>query len=311
MQNIIKNLLLFLAALLLFGLFYLLNTKNYTSRLHVDREIADLKNYIEDVYKINPYDFKISSLEHFNDSAYQSMSERLLNGGLQLVMYVPENACADCIIREYDKMNFLPGYVQDNTFIMTSFPRVRDVKMWLNSREYRYPVYNSSSFGKSDFGAENQLTLFLVDESGIPANFFIVKRQYPDFSDNYYKHVVSEFAKKHGDFENEDNTPDDEKPEIKVINRHDFGELSLKDKVFTCFEFENTSTVPFHITDISTNCGCTVPEWERKPVGIGETAKVKVEFVAETAGFFSKRITVYSNAKGSPHTLTIVGRVKN
>ena len=67
---------------------------------------------------------------------------------------------------------------------------------------------------------------------------------------------------------------------------------------------------PLFITDVRTNCGCTASEWDRKPANTGEKLKVKVEFTAENTGFFSKRITVFSNAKDSPHNLTITGKVK-
>ena len=305
-----KNILLIVSACLLFGLFYWFNTKNHVTKGHYEMRNKDLLNYVEDIYKISAYDFKISSLTHFNDSLFRSINERLRNNDLQLVLYIPQNYCQDCVIRIIDKFKSLPDIMQDKIFIMTSFTRERDVRMWLSSHKYRYPVYNSLSFGMTNFGSKNRMTLFLVDSSGIPSNFFMLEKIFPDISDKYLNYVISEFEKDMGGFEYEEELSSDEKPEIKFNSKHDFGALNLRDKVFTCFEFENLSSAPFVINEVRTNCGCTVTEWDKKPVGKGGILKVKVEFVAESIGIFSKRITVFTNAKNSPHSLTITGVVR-
>ncbi|GHT67943.1 hypothetical protein AGMMS50239_32030 [Bacteroidia bacterium] len=287
-----------------------MNTKDSTSNIHLKKEIAELKQYIEDVYTINPYEFNIASLEHYNDSAYQSITERLDSDKPQLVLYIPENACLDCIINEYEKLKTLPNCMQDRIFIMVSYPRKRDVMMWISSHKYIYPVYNNPYFGMSAFGSKNQLTLFVVNKTGIPANFLILKRDLHNMSDDYYKMIIPKFEKYSGITPVEEVISNDQKSEVEFTGKHNFGLLHLKNKGFTVFEFENISSVPFVIKDIKTNCGCTVPEWDRKPVAKGEKAKVTVEFAAMQKGVFSKRITVFSNAKDSPHTLTITGNVE-
>ena len=305
-----KSILLFVSACLIFGLFYLLNTKNYVPEVISEKKTAELIRYIEDVYKINSHDFNILSLTRYNDSLYRSVSERLSDKGLHLVLYIPEKNCQDCIVKMIEKFSSLPAAMQDRIFIMTSFPRERDVRMWLGSHKYRYPVYNSVSFGTGAFVFKNRVTLFMVNSSGVPYGFFVPDRIVPDISDNYFNYVISAFEKETVGIEEDEALSSDEKPEIKVPGTHNFGELTLKEKVFTYFEFENLTSVPFVIADVRTNCGCTVSEWDRKPAGKGEKLSVKVEFSAEEIGFFSKRITVFSNAKGSPHTLTIAGNVK-
>jgi hypothetical protein len=302
--------LLIVSMVFLYGLFYWLNTKDNTDTARFEEENLELKKYIENVYAINPYEFNIAMLNHYNDSIYPSITERLSNEGLHLVLYIPEKACQDCVIKEYEKLLSLPAHIQDKIIIMTSFLKTRDVKMWISSRKYKYPVYNNPLFKISSFGAKNELVLFLVNESGIPTNFLILKTIFPGISDNYYKYVIHEFEKEYGNAIYEDTLSIGEKAEVKVVNNHDFEELNLKEKVFTFFEFENVSSVPLFITDVRTNCGCTAPEWDRKQANTGEKLKVKVAFTAENTGFFSKRITVFSNAKDSPHNLTITGKVK-
>jgi len=306
-----KSILLLVSVCLLFGIFYALNTKNYVPEVISEKKTAELIRYIEDIYKINPHDFNMLSLTRYNDSLYLSVRERLLDQGLHLVLYIPEKNCQDCVVKVIEKFKSFPDFMQDRIFLMTAFPRERDVRMWLSSHKYQYPVYNSLSFGTGSNVTRKRLTLFLVNGTGIPSNFFQIERIFPDISDNYYNFVIAEFEKEMVGLEEDEELSDDEKPEIRVSNKHDFGELNMKDKVFTVFEFENLSEAPLVITDVRTNCGCTVPEWDKKPIGKGGKLKVKVEFVAEQTGIFTKRITVYTNAKGSPHSLTITGNVRN
>jgi hypothetical protein len=182
--------------------------------------------------------------------------------------------------------------------------------MWINSHKCKYPVYNNPLLRISNEKIINKLFLFLVNEAGVPTNFFILDNNLPYLSDNYYKYVISEFEKEYGNTIYEETVLNDERAEIKVVNKHDFGEINQNEKVVTFFEFENSSSIPFVITDVKTNCGCTVSDWDHKPANKGEKSKVKVEFSAKETGFFSKQITVFSNAKGSPHTLIITGNVK-
>ena len=42
------------------------------------------------------------------------------------------------------------------------------------------------------------------------------------------------------------------------------------------FVLKNTGDVPLLIKDISASCGCTVPEWDKKPIKPGETTEIKV-----------------------------------
>jgi len=302
--------ILFTVACLLFVLLYFLNTNSYVSKDQNEKRNSDYLKYIEEIYKINANEFNINSLMYFNDSLYLSINKRLLGNEFQLVLYIPANNCQDCVIRAIEKLKSLPALIQDKIFIMTSFSRERDIRMWISSHKYKYPVYNSINFRATVFASKNRLTLFLEHSSGIPSNFFILEKIFPYISENYFNYIISIFEKGINGIGDERELLGDEKPEIQVLKKHDFSELTLKEKVFTYFEFENLSSLPFIITDVRTNCGCTMPEWDRKPVGKNGILRVKVEFVAENTGIFSKRITVFSNAKDSPHTLTIAGNVK-
>lgn len=66
------------------------------------------------------------------------------------------------------------------------------------------------------------------------------------------------------------------------------------------FTFRNTGSEPLIITSASSSCGCTTPEYAKKPVMPGKTGEVKVKYSTETLGSFRKTIVVKSNAANAP-----------
>ena len=94
------------------------------------------------------------------------------------------------------------------------------------------------------------------------------------------------------------------------LQEHDFGAIPLKEEVQYSFEFSNPGKTPLIISNVKTSCGCTVPEWPRKPVKPGAKEKIKVKYDAAFPGVFHKTITVYFNGKDSPVWLSIKGQVR-
>ena len=59
--------------------------------------------------------------------------------------------------------------------------------------------------------------------------------------------------------------------EIKLEETtHDFGEIKQNVKVETSFVFKNTGKVPLVISNASSSCGCTVPEYPKEAIATGE-----------------------------------------
>lgn len=93
---------------------------------------------------------------------------------------------------------------------------------------------------------------------------------------------------------------------------HNFGTINEMDgiKAFA-FEFTNNGGQALIVTDVTTSCGCTVPEWSKAPVGPGGKGSLVVNFDPKgSPGPFRKSITVKSNAREGTMTLYIVGLVK-
>src|SRR6056297_914495 len=71
---------------------------------------------------------------------------------------------------------------------------------------------------------------------------------------------------------------------------HDFGTISLREKAQYSFDFSNPGKTPLIINNVKTSCGCTIPEWPRKPVKPGDKAKIKVVYDSASPGVFYKTI---------------------
>jgi hypothetical protein len=104
-----------------------------------------------------------------------------------------------------------------------------------------------------------------------------------------------------------------ENPNAPVITfektTHDYGTVT-KGGDGTCeFKFKNNGVEPLILSNVSSSCGCTVPEWPREPILKGKSASVKVKYDTNRVGPINKTITVMSNAKVPSIQLKIVGNV--
>lgn len=91
---------------------------------------------------------------------------------------------------------------------------------------------------------------------------------------------------------------------------HDFGAFSVKNPVQTCtFTFTNVGDKDLVINQAMASCGCTVPEYTKKPVKPGEKGEIKVTYngTGKFPGHFKKSITVRTNGAVEMTRLYIEG----
>ena len=98
-------------------------------------------------------------------------------------------------------------------------------------------------------------------------------------------------------------------PQIKFTSLvHDYGNIYKNGDGVCYFDFTNTGKADLQLSNVSSSCGCTVPEWPKEPIPPGGTAKIKVSYATSRVGVINKNIYVDSNA-GERITLTIKGNV--
>ena len=76
------------------------------------------------------------------------------------------------------------------------------------------------------------------------------------------------------------------------------------------FKFKNVSEKPIVIITSQTTCGCTTPEYTRRPITPGQSGEVKVTFdPMYRPGRFAKEMKIITSASNTPLVLTILGEV--
>lgn len=91
---------------------------------------------------------------------------------------------------------------------------------------------------------------------------------------------------------------------------HDFGTINEGDIAEHTFEFTNTGDAPLVISAAKGSCGCTVPEWPKDPIGVGETGKIQVKFNSKKKpGNQQKTVTITANTYPSQTKIKIKAQV--
>ncbi|MCL2311572.1 MAG: DUF1573 domain-containing protein [Firmicutes bacterium] len=88
---------------------------------------------------------------------------------------------------------------------------------------------------------------------------------------------------------------------------HNYGTIRKGSSNPAVFRITNTGSHPLVISRVSTSCGCTNVDWEKRPIAPGQTATVNVDMVPDETGYFSKTIDVYCNIKESTIRLMVNG----
>jgi hypothetical protein len=91
---------------------------------------------------------------------------------------------------------------------------------------------------------------------------------------------------------------------------YDFGEVQEGDTVVYDFVITNRGKKPFLITGSKTDCGCTVPTYEDKPIEAGASEVIQVRFASDgRSGSIDKKVSIFTNVKPHHHTLRLSGEV--
>ncbi|WP_026902487.1 DUF1573 domain-containing protein [Pedobacter glucosidilyticus] len=105
----------------------------------------------------------------------------------------------------------------------------------------------------------------------------------------------------------------DNKAEFKFQEEtHDFGKIPQGKPVSFTFKYTNTGNEPLIISDISSPCGCTVPEVSPKagtPIKKGESGSITITYNAAAVAPFNKSVTISSNSKTPKKMLYVKGEV--
>jgi hypothetical protein len=91
---------------------------------------------------------------------------------------------------------------------------------------------------------------------------------------------------------------------------YQFGKVPKDKPVTVEFAFTNPGSKPLIIEDATAECGCTKPEYPKKPVMPGQKGTIKVTYDAKEPGAFNKKVTVKLVNVAETKILTIKGEVQ-
>lgn len=99
------------------------------------------------------------------------------------------------------------------------------------------------------------------------------------------------------------------KTTAKAINSEvDFGTFPKSEEKMAIFEIENTGDNPLVLLDISTTCGCTTANYDKRPAKPRERLRIKIRMTPKDTGFFDEIVTLKCNTT-SPVKVKIRGLV--
>ena len=91
---------------------------------------------------------------------------------------------------------------------------------------------------------------------------------------------------------------------------HDFGSIIAGEKVLYAFRFTNVGKANLLIREAHGSCGCTIPDYPKKPVPPGQQGVINVTFNSEgKSGMQHKEVTVTANTIPNTKVLVITGEV--
>jgi hypothetical protein len=90
---------------------------------------------------------------------------------------------------------------------------------------------------------------------------------------------------------------------------YSFGKIAKEKPVTVEFTFSNPTNKPLIIEDATAECGCTKPEYPKKPVMPGQKGTIIVTYDAKEPGVFTKKVTVKLVNVAETKVLTIQGEV--
>ena len=87
---------------------------------------------------------------------------------------------------------------------------------------------------------------------------------------------------------------------------HDFGTIEKGKPVEKVFTFTNTGDAPLVITNASSTCGCTIPEYpQNEPIAPGESGEILVKYNGSGANAVTKSVRLITNTEKGTEQLVI------
>ena len=87
-----------------------------------------------------------------------------------------------------------------------------------------------------------------------------------------------------------------------------FDNFHWEEQQDTIVTLRNTGQKLLVIHDIVTSCGCTVADYDKRPVMPGKSVEVKISFKADHPEHFNKTVVIHCNTQKTPFIVRVMGQ---
>lgn len=220
----------------------------------------------------------------------------------KLVLRFTESCCDICISTQIRQIKeTFKDKTADYVVGLVSCDNVRLLRLLKDKFGINFPIYlmernDSYVFLPETLEQLNAPYSFIIHNDLIPSFIFVPSTEFTDIS----KKIYMEQFKAICDIPIYSAT-DPFKEHIK-----NFGSLPYREEYKFHFEYSNEQKEPLIIKNIETTCGCTVVEWDKRPLLPGQKAILTVKLKPEHPGTYFKKIFVYIN-NANPIVLGLKG----
>lgn len=233
-----------------------------------------------------------------------------LHSPYKILLYTDSTGCTDCKLQLY-KWNALVKEAETDMPKQIGFhfyfqPKDENELKFMFRRDYfNHTVYidrQNKLHELNGFPNDMSYQCFLLDKDNrvlLIGNPTLNPKIW-----DLYKQTIIETKIMENENDDSYTTVEVEEAEIEL---HD---TKIHESSTATFTLKNTGAVPLVIRDISTSCGCTIPEWDKKPIMPKENMKIKVKVTPDGMGYFRKTVTVFCNTREGSILLAIKSMVQ-
>lgn len=218
----------------------------------------------------------------------------------KLVFRFSGHNCETCIESEVRLIKELK--LSENVVGFASYDNLRMLKLAQTKYNIQFPIYYLP-LGQECILPESKEELgrpylFIMGHDLHAKHIFFPSMKHPEMSKKYYQEVFYLL--------NDTNAAED----IFSQKMIDLGTITKGKTYEARFKYSNRTTDRLVLTDVKTSCGCTVPQWDKRPLDKDKSSDLVVLFTPETLGYSSKFVMVSHNKSDYPVRLIIKANVE-
>ncbi len=239
-------------------------------------EVEDLKNQVVDLKSV------------FGDSP-------------KLIFRFSEMNCNACIVAELPMIKTISSDVgKENIILLGSFPHINALKSFKKIHEIDFSIYNVDSELLEHNLAEslNVPFYFVINSYHNPQSLFFPEKTRPLLSKSYLNSVAKLYFH-------------DTIPKLIKLDRQLVNDLILHkgETKLIEFNFINISGRPLKITNVESDCDCTVAHWSKDYIGIDQSSRITLSFTGNSQGHFLRHAYITFEGAKVPIKVIISGIV--